>query len=142
MPACGKGGMVANLSLGGISMRYYEINEETARRSRTGETTAKYRAAVDKAAALVERQKQLIDPFYYERLEALLDSYARRLALWINDYNRHRVDCYSGLNRKLPGSYDRDNRYTREYNMWKNYGQIQSLLHEIKNTGITDGCAD
>ena len=47
-------------------MKYYEISEETARRShemmsmsdyKTGSATAEYRAAVDRAAALVEQHK-------------------------------------------------------------------------------------
>ena len=77
---------------------YYPINENTARLShqmmsmsdyKEGSATAGYRAAVDEAAALVERQKQKVSPFYHEKLDALLDRYARRLAQWTNDYNRN-----------------------------------------------------
>ena len=69
-------------------MQYYEINEQTARRAndvnsmsdyRPGSATEEYRAAVDKAAALVEERKAKISPYYHDKLDALLDRYARRL---------------------------------------------------------------
>ena len=87
-------------------MQYYEISEETARRShemmsmtdyRQGSATAEYRAAVDKAAALVEAQKAKVSPFYHGKLDALLDRYARRLAQWANDHNRNGASCPSVL---------------------------------------------
>ena len=86
---------------------YYEINEEIARRAHEmvhmsdyvpGRCTASYRIAVDNAAALVAKQKQRVSPFYFEKLDALLDSYARRLAQWQNDYNRNQ-------------DYEEDERY-------------------------------
>ena len=52
-------------------MQYYEINEQTARRAndvnsmsdyRPGSATEEYRAAVDKAAALVQARKAKISP--------------------------------------------------------------------------------
>ena len=67
--------------------RYYEINEETARNAhycvhmsdyKPGSATAEYRRAVDKAAALVEAKKARVSPFYHDKLDALLDRYARR----------------------------------------------------------------
>ena len=71
------------------AVRYYEINEETARNAHycvhmsdynPGSATAEYRRAVDKAAALVETKKARVSPFYHDKLDALLDRYARRLA--------------------------------------------------------------
>ena len=53
-------------------MQYYEINEQTARRAndvnsmsdyRPGSATEEYRAAVDKAAALVQARKAKISPY-------------------------------------------------------------------------------
>lgn len=82
--------------------RYYEINEETARNAhycvhmsdyKPGSATAEYRRAVDKAAALVEAKKARVSPFYHDKLDALLDRYARRLAQWMNDYNRNQASC-------------------------------------------------
>ena len=73
---------------------YYPINENLARASHDmrsmstypdGYATREYRASVDKAAALVEEKKQKVSPYYHEKLDALLDSYARRLAQWTDD---------------------------------------------------------
>lgn len=80
------------------AVKYYPIDEETARRAHemmsmrdypAGRATNEYRASVDKAAALVERCKAATSPYYHGKLDALLDRYARRLAQWTNDYNRN-----------------------------------------------------
>lgn len=44
---------------------------------RPGSATAEYRRAVDKAAALVEAKKARVSPFYHDKLDTLLDRYAR-----------------------------------------------------------------
>ena len=83
-----------------MSVTYYPINEETARNAhymvhmsdyKPGSATASYRAAVDEAAALVEAQKVKVSPYYHDKLDGLLDHYARRLAEWTNDYNRNQA---------------------------------------------------
>ena len=70
-------------------MQYYPIDEELARRAKEmssysnyvpGSATAEYRRSVDEAAALAERQKRKVDPIHHERIDQLLDAYARRLA--------------------------------------------------------------
>ena len=72
-----------------MKITYYDINESTARTAhsmvhmsdyRPGSATEEYRAAVDEAAALVERKKSNVSSFYHEKLDNLLDCYARRLA--------------------------------------------------------------
>ena len=82
------------------AVRYYEIDEETARNAhycvhmsdyKPGSATVEYRRAVDKAAALVEAKKARVSPFYHDKLDTLLDRYARRLAEWTNDYNRNQA---------------------------------------------------
>lgn len=87
-------------------MQYYEINEQTARRAndvnsmsdyRPGSATEEYRAAVDKAAALVQARKAKISPYYHDKLDALLDRYARRLADYYNAYYRNESACPSIL---------------------------------------------
>ena len=45
-----------------------------------GSATAEYRAMVDKAASVAERQKAKVDPMYHEKIDSLLDTYARKLA--------------------------------------------------------------
>ena len=49
--------------------------------------TQYYRAEVDEAAALAVRQKQRVDPMYHEKIDSLLDTYARKLAENINRRN-------------------------------------------------------
>ena len=45
-----------------------------------GSATASYRQAVDKAAEIAEQQKRMVDPIHHEKIDRLLDTYARRLA--------------------------------------------------------------
>lgn len=75
---------------------YYQINEATARRAqaansfsdyREGSATALYRMYVDAAIAVAEEQKKLVDPIYYDKIDSLLKSYAKRLADNINKSN-------------------------------------------------------
>ena len=70
-------------------INYYPINEAAARRAKEmnsfydykeGSATEEYRGMVDKAAALAERQKARVDPMYHEKIDRLLDTYARKLA--------------------------------------------------------------
>ena len=51
---------------------------------REGSATAEYRAMVDKAAAVAEHQKARVDPMYHEKIDHLLDTYARKLAANMN----------------------------------------------------------
>ena len=71
------------------TINYYPINEGAARRAKEmnsfadykeGSATAEYRAMVDKAAAIAEKQKSRVDPMYHEKIDHLLDAYARKLA--------------------------------------------------------------
>mgnify|MGYP002706006236 CR=1 FL=1 len=125
---------------------YGEISEETARRAkemnsfsdyRPGSATADYRAAVDKAAALVERKKSEVSPFYHEKLDALLKSYARRLAAWTNDYNRNAASCpsvlISGTGNFPTRKKARQN--AREDSLWAEYQKIEALLDKIRTVG-------
>ena len=45
-----------------------------------GSATAEYRHYVDKAFALAQEQKKRVDPMYHEKIDSLLDTYARKLA--------------------------------------------------------------
>ena len=71
------------------TINYYPINEGAARRAKEmnsfsdykeGSATAEYRAMVDKAAAIAEQQKSRVDPMCHEKIDHLLDTYARKLA--------------------------------------------------------------
>ena len=130
---------------------YYEINEETARRAHemvhmsdyaAGYCTASYRIAVDNAAALVAKQKQRVSPFYFEKLDSLLDSYARRLAQWQNDYNRNQAS-YPSQFICGAGGFDmrkHNKQMAREDALWKEYDEIASILTKIQaiGTGAVD----
>ena len=75
------------------TVKYYEINEDAARRAKemnsfyeykTGSATAEYQTMVDKAVEIAESQKALVDPMYHEKIDSLLDTYARKLAQNMN----------------------------------------------------------
>ena len=62
--------------------KYYEISEAAAKRAKDmnsysdyapGSATAGYRAMVDEAYALAEKQKAQVDPMYHDKIDALVD---------------------------------------------------------------------
>ena len=76
--------------------KYYPINEEAAKRAKDmnsfsdyqpGSATAGYRAMVDEAYAAAERQKARVDPMYHDKIDSLVDRYARKLAENLNERN-------------------------------------------------------
>ena len=125
---------------------YYEINEESARRAnymnsmrdyKPGSATAEYRSEVDKAAALVESQKQKVSPFYHDKLDGLLDRYARRLAAYYNDYYRNEAACPSIL---ISGGSNfpvrkKEKQNARRETLMQEYNEIQGILSKIKSVG-------
>lgn len=126
--------------------RYYEISEETARTAhfmvhmsdyKPGSATSSYRAAVDEAAALVESKKAKVSPFYHDKLDHLLDTYARRLAEWTNAYNRNQASYPSQFISGASGFNMRkhNKQMAREKSLWEEYDQIKGYLHKIKSIG-------
>lgn len=127
-------------------MKYYEINEETARRAndvnsmrdyRHGSATEEYRAAVDKAAALVQAQKSKIRPYYHNKLDALLDRYSRRLADYYNAYYRNESACPSILvcgGSNFPVRKKQKQNARRE-SLWQEYKEIDAILDKIRSIG-------
>ena len=125
---------------------YYEIDENMARRAKEmvsmsgykpGSATESYQAQVDEAADLVAKQKAKLSPFYHDKLDALLDRYARRLAQWTNDYNRNGASCPSVL---VSGGSNfpvkkKNRQNAREDSLWQEYKTIEAILDKIKNTG-------
>ena len=128
------------------AVRYYEISEETARRAHEmmsmrdypkNSATNEYRAAVDQAAALVASKKASVSPYYHEKLDGLLDRYARRLAEWTNAYNRNRASCPSIL---VSGGSNfpvkkKNKQNAREDSLWQEYKEIEGILDKIKSIG-------
>ena len=127
-------------------MQYYEINEQTARRAndvnsmsdyRPGSATEEYRAAVDKAAALVQARKAKISPYYHDKLDALLDRYARRLADYYNAYYRNESACPSILvcgGSNFPVRKKQKQNARRE-SLWQEYKKIDTILDKIRSVG-------
>ena len=127
-------------------MTYYEINENAARRAndmnsmrdyKPGSATAEYRASVDEAAALVERKKKSVSQFYHDKLDALLDSYSRRLASYYNDYYRNEAACPSIL---ISGGSNfpvrkKEKQNSRRDTLMHEYNDIQSILDKIRSIG-------
>lgn len=128
------------------AVKYYPIDETTARRSlemmsfsgyEPGSATAEYRQMVDEAAALVERCKAATSPYYHDKLDALLDRYARRLAQWINDHNRNGASCPSVMicgPANFPAR-KKEKQIARENALWREYKEIKAILGKIKSVG-------
>ena len=127
-------------------MQYYPIDETLARRAREmtsysdyvpGSATAEYRRSVDEAASLAERQKQKVDPIHHERIDQLLDAYARRLAENINQGNAITARAPSILiagGGNFPARKKEKQNQAAAANLaeWR---QIQGLLDKIRGTG-------
>ena len=125
---------------------YYEISEETARNAhycvhmsdyKPGSATADYRNSVNSAAELVEQQKDRVSTFYHDKLDALLNSYARRLAQWTNDYNRNQAS-YPSQFIAGAGNFNmrkHNRQMAREDSLWEEYRQIEAILDKIRSIG-------
>lgn len=126
--------------------KYYPINEELARRAhdmmsqtdyQAGSLTAEYQRMVDRACEIAEAQKRRVDPMHHEKIDALLDTYARKLADNLNDSSRIGCMCPSVLvagfsnfpTRKKEKQNAASDRNLQEYNY------IQGLLDKIKSVG-------
>lgn len=102
-----------------------------------GKATQSYRTEVDKAAALAERQKQQVAPMYHEKIDSLLDTYARKLAENINRRNEIAARVPSIL---IAGGSNFPVR-KKEKQSWADdaamaeWRQIQGLLDKIRGTG-------
>ncbi len=127
-------------------MKYYPINEDLARRANEmnsyfeyvpGRATQSYRAEVDEAAALAERQKQRVDPMYHEKIDGLLDAFARKLADNINRRNEIATRVPSIL---VAGGSNFPVRKKEKQNQadaaaMEEYRQIRGLLDKIRGAG-------
>ena len=135
------------------TINYYPINEGAAHRAKEmnsfsdykeGSATAEYRAMVDKAAAIAEKQKSRVDPMYHEKIDHLLDTYARKLAENMNqgfaiDARVPSVMIAGPANFPV-GKKEKQNR-ARDSNM-EEWRYIQGLLDKIRSTGMGGISAD
>lgn len=101
-----------------------------------GRATQSYRAEVDEAAALAERQKQRVNPMYHEKIDGLLDAFARNLADNINRRNEIATRVPSIL---VAGGSNFPVRKKEKQNQadaaaMEEYRQIRGLLDKIRGT--------
>ena len=133
--------------------KYYPINEEAARRAKNansfsdyvpGSATAAYREMVDRAYALGEQQKGRVDPMYHEKIDGLIDRYARKLAENINQCNLIDARVPSFLiagGSNFPVRKKEKQNAARDKNMGE-YMQIEGLLDKVRSTGMGGISAD
>lgn len=127
-------------------MKYYPIDESAARRAKQanslsdyaeGSATSEYRREVNRAATLAEECKKGKTEAQQEKIDYLLDRYARRLADNMNASNRNRASCPSVMVagwsnfpvRKKQQQLSRDDTLMRE---WRD---IQGILNQIRAVG-------
>lgn len=127
-------------------MKYYFINEETARRAKEmtshfdyapGSATAAYRRMVDEAAQIAEAQKKKTDPMYHEKIDGLLDTYARKLADNLNRQHSIQTRCPSILvsgGSNFPVAKKQKQNAAMDSAM-EEYQEIQAIVGKIKSVG-------
>ena len=132
---------------------YYPINEAAAKRAKDmnsfsdykqGSATAEYRHYVDEAVQLAERQKQRVDPMYHDKIDSLLDTYARKLAANMNkgyeiDARVPSILIAGGSN--FPTRKKEKQNAARDSN-YREWQDIQGLLDKIRSTGMGGISAD
>lgn len=126
---------------------YYSINEGAARRAKEmnsfsdykpGSATAEYRHYVDNAFEIAQAQKKRVDPMYHEKIDSLLDTYARKLAANMNhsfaiDARVPSILIAGGSN--FPVHQKEKQNAARDSNM-QEWQYIQGLLDKIRSTGM------
>lgn len=125
---------------------YYEINESSARAAQdmnsfsdyaAGSATAEYRGMVDKAAALAELCKEGQSAEAVEKIDRLLDRYARRLAENLNADYRNRASCPSVLICG-PSNFPvrkKERQNARADRLYAEYQAIDGMLDKMRSIG-------
>ena len=132
---------------------YYAINEGAARRAndvnsfydyKPGSATAEYRQMVDSAVEIAEHQKKRVDPMYHEKIDSLVDTYARKLAENMNSSFSIEARVPSILiagGSNFPVRKKEKQNAARDRNM-EDWNEIQGLLDKIRSTGMGGISAD
>ena len=135
------------------SVHYYPINEAAARRAKEaisfsdykpGSATAEYRHYVDEAAELAARQKKRVDPSFHEKIDSLLDTYARKLAANMNKGYEIAARVPSIMiagGSNFPVRKKEKQNAAADKNM-QEFSEIQGLLDKIRSTGMGGISAD
>lgn len=125
---------------------YYPINEALARQAhnmmsyrdyREGSKTREYRQSVDDASMIAAHQKRRVDPMYHEKIDRLLDAYARKLAENMNADSSIGTRCPSVL--ITGGSNFPVRKKEKQVAAWernsKEWSEIQGIIRKIKSVG-------
>ena len=137
----------------GIQVKYYPINEAAAKRAKEmnsfsdytpGSATREYKSLVDQGAEIAENQKKRVDPSFYGKIDALLDTYSKRLAANMNnsfdiDARVPSVLIAGGSNFPTRKKEKQNTARDKNYGEWKD---IQGLLEKIRSTGMGGISAD
>ena len=135
------------------SVHYYPINEAAARRAKEaisfsdykpGSATAEYRHYVDEAAELAARQKRRVDPSFHEKIDSLLDTYARKLAANMNkgyEITARVPSIMIAGGSNFPVRKKEKQNAAADKNM-QEFSEIQGLLDKIRSTGMGGISAD
>lgn len=129
-----------------MSVTYYPIREDLARRAKEmmsysdyeeGRATKEYRAQVDLAAETAERQKKRVDPMFHDKIDGLLDLYARKLADVINRDNEIGTRCPSvmisgGSNFPVQKKRKQNAAWDKNREEWE---KVNGILQQIKSVG-------
>lgn len=129
-------------------IKYYSIDENAARRSKEmmsffdyqeGSATEEYRRQVDQAVQIAREQKEKVDPVYYEKIDTLLDTYARKLAENMNhqfaiDARVPSILIAGGSNFPVRKKEKQNAASAKNREEWR---QIQGILDKIKGTGTS-----
>lgn len=137
----------------GIQVKYYPINEAAAKRAKEmnsfadytpGSATREYKSLVNQAAEIAENQKKRVDPSFHNKIDALLDTYSKKLAANMNngfaiDARVPSVLIAGGSNFPTRKKEKQNAARDKNYAEWKD---IQGLLEKIRSTGMGGISAD
>lgn len=129
-----------------MKQKYYFIDEDVAKRAkeanshrgyREGSATESYREIVDRAIRIGEKQKKEVDSCFHEKIDRLVDLYARKLAENLNEGNRIAARVPSMLIAGgagiQAGKKEKQAEASRKNNLqWQ---EIQGILDRIRSTG-------
>ena len=125
---------------------YYTINEDVAKRAKEansfsdyvqGSATYHYRQEVDAAAEIAAKQKERVDPMYHDRIDGLLDKFARELADVINQRNAIDARVPSVMiagGSNFPVAAKHKQNAARERNDAR-YSEVLGILKKIQSVG-------
>ena len=152
-PAATEAPQTSNTEQPETSVTYYPISEAAAKRAKEaisysdykpGSATAEYRHYVDEAAELAARQKKRVDPSFHEKIDGLLDAYARKLAANMNkgyEITARVPSIMIAGGSNFPVRKKEKQNAAADKNM-QEFTEIQGLLDKIRSTGMGGISAD